>query len=222
MERSPTFSAENVGNMEYKDLKYLNRIVDGFISALKIVGENVQTLQRLTEIVYSMRNEAEKEIKALDYEVAMLDLVIETGTLEYDQLINSKTLCQSLARQNTRLLGRLERLQETVVATIDKKKTVFSKTLRKTFLAFIVALIPSAVLAFYLSSMFAGIGAWNLIFMIPVGIISLATVLSVLGAVRISSKAHSPLIDTLLLISNHYYSLAGEVPSINRLLNGIT
>jgi hypothetical protein len=70
--------------------------------------------------------------------------------------------------------------------------------------------------------MFAGIGAWNLIFMIPVGIISLATVLSVLGAVRISSKAHSPLIDTLLLISNHYYSLAGEVPSINRLLNGIT
>nr|MDO8134725.1 hypothetical protein [Candidatus Njordarchaeum guaymaensis] len=221
-ERSPTFSTENIKNTEYKDLKYLTQIVSSFVRALRIVGENIQTLQRLTEIVYLKRNEAERDIRTLDYDVALLDLVIATSTQESEQLENNKTMYQSLARQNIRLLGRLEHLQETVVATIQRKRKAFSRALRKTFLTFIIALVPSVFLTFYLHSVLAGLGAWNLIFVIPIGIILLATSLSVLKTVRISSKAHSPLIDSILLLSNHYYSLAGEVPSVNKLLNRIT
>jgi len=221
IEHSPTFSSENIRNTEYKDLKYLTQIVNSFMRALKIVGDNITTMQRLTEIVYLRRKEAERDIRSLDYEVALLNLAIPTGTEESNQLENNRTLYQSLARQNTRLLGRIERFRETVTTTISKKRIAFFKSLRRTFLMFTVALIPSVFLALYLQSVLAELGAWNLIFVIPIGIILLATVLSILRAVRISSKSHSPLIDSLLLLSNHYYSLAGEVPSVNKLLNRI-
>nr|MDO8099071.1 PqqD family peptide modification chaperone [Candidatus Njordarchaeota archaeon] len=222
IERSPTFSAENIRNTEYKDLRYITGILTSFIHALRIIGENIQTLQRLTETVYLKRNEAEREIRALDYDVALLDLVIATGIREPGQLNNNRTLYRSLARQNTRLLGRLEHLQEIVVETIQTKRIVFSRVLRRTFLLSIAALMPSIFLALYLNSVLSGLGAWNLIFAIPIGIILLDTLLSVLRTVRISSKAHSPLIDSLILLSNHCYSLAGEVPSVNKLLNRIT
>ncbi|WXG43678.1 MAG: hypothetical protein WED04_06500 [Promethearchaeati archaeon SRVP18_Atabeyarchaeia-1] len=221
MERSPTFNADNIMGTEYKELKFMRSVLDKFSRSLDILRENIEAMQSLTETVYLKAKEAEKEIRSLDYDVALLDLVIKATKYESDSFDSSTTLYSSLARQNHRLMDKVEKIRRIVAEALHKNEAAYSKNLRKMALASIIALIFSVFLTVYLHSMLSGLGAWNLILLAPIAIISSISLLSFLGAMKINSKAHSPIIDSLLLLSNHYYSLASTMPSINYLLNKI-
>lgn len=218
MERSPTFDAKNLRSAEYKELKFMRNILDKFSRSLEIVGENIQAMQSLIETVYMKTKEAEKEIRSLDYDVALLDLVIGATKCESDNLESNRTLYSTLAKQNHRLTEKLEKIEGLVAATIRKNEAAYSRSLRKMGLLSIVALVFSVFLTLYLNSMLVGLGAWNLILLIPITTISSISLLSFLRAMRISSKTHSPIIDSLLLLSNHYNTLASSMPSMNYLL----
>jgi hypothetical protein len=222
VERSPTFSIENIKNTECKDLKFLNRILDDFIDSLGIVEENVLTMQRLTETVSLKMREAGRAVKTLDYDVALLGVVVGVTARELEQVDSNRTFYAMLARQNRRLLGELEGLKKTVAETIRKKEKGFYGDIRRLWLTTVIALFASAIIAFYLSSLLRELGAWNLVLLVPIFTILSGGVLSLVRALRINSKAHSPIIDSVLLLSNHYYSLATNVPSASKFLNQIT
>ena len=221
IERSPTFSAQNLKSTEYKELKFMRSILEKFGRSLEIVTENIHALQRLTEAVYLKMKEAENELKGLDYDVALLDLVIGSTKYEADNMDASRRLYSGLARQNHRLLEKLGDIKELVAGAIRKNEAAYSRSLRKTALLSIIALIFSVFLTLYLNSMLVGLGAWNLILLAPITIISSISLFSFLRTMRISSKTHSPVIDSLLLLSNHYYSLASRIPPVSNLLNKV-
>jgi hypothetical protein len=221
MERSPTFDAQNLKNTEYKELKFMRSILEKFGRSLEIVGENIEALQRLTETVYLQTKEAEKEIKSLDYDVALLDLVVGATKYESENLETNRKLYSSLARQNHRLTEKLDDIRQLVGAAIHKSEASYSRSLRKMASLSIIALMFSVFLTLYLNSMLINLGAWNLILLAPITIISSISLFSFLRAIKISSKTHSPIIDSLLLLSNHYYSLASRMPSVTSLLNGL-
>jgi hypothetical protein len=196
----------------------MRSILDKFSRSLGIVGENIQAMQSLIETVCLKTKEAEKEIRSLDYDVALLDLVVGATKYESDNLESSRTLYSALARQNHRLTEKLEKIKALVAVTIRKNEAAYSRSLRKMGFLSIVALFFSVFLTLYLNSMLVGLGAWNLILLAPITTISSISLLSFLRAMRISSKTHSPIIDSLLLLSNHYYTLASSMPSMNYLL----
>jgi hypothetical protein len=221
IERTPTFTNENIRATEYKELKLISNILDSFTRSLKIVEGNIQTIQRLRETVYLRTKEAEKEIKSLDYNVALLDLAVSTTGHEFDQHDDSKVSYSTLIRQNRRLLGKLENLKGKVAEAAGKKEADYSRTLRKIGLSTFIALITAVIIAYYLREILYELGAWNLILLSPIIIISTVGLLSLRRALTISSKTHSPIIDSLLLLSNHYYSLTSTVPPVSQLLNQI-
>jgi hypothetical protein len=221
MERSPTFDAQNLKNIEYKELKFMGNILDKFSRSLEIVGENIQALQHLTETVYLRTKEAEKEIESLDYDVALLDLVIGATRYESDNLEASKRLYSGLSRQNHRLREKLGDIRQLVGAAIRKNEAAHSRSLRRMALLSTIALILSIPLTIYLNSMLVELGVWNLILLAPITTMLSISLFSFSRTVRISSKSHSPVIDSLLLLSNHYYSLASRMPSVTSVLNGL-
>jgi hypothetical protein len=221
IERTPTFTNENIRTSEYKELKLIRNTLDSFTRSLKIVEGNILAIERLRETVYLKTKEAEKEIKSLDYNVALLDLAISTSGHEFDQPDNSKVSYPALVRQNRRLLAKLENLKGKIAEAIGKKERDYSRTLRRIGVLTFIALVFSVVIAFYLREMLYELGAWNLILLSPIIVISAVGLLSLRRARTISAKTHSPIIDSLLLLSNHYYSLASSVPSVSQLLNQI-
>jgi hypothetical protein len=221
IERTPTFTNENIRATDYKELKLISGILDSFTRSLRIVEGNIQAIQHLRDTVYLRTKEAEKEIKSLDYNVALLDLAVSATGHEFDQPDSSRVSYSSLIRQNRRLLGKLENLKGKVTQAIGKNEAEYSRTLRKIGLATFIALTISVIIAFYLREILYELGAWNLMLLSPIIIISAVGLLSLHRAMTISSKTHSPIIDSLLLLSNHYYSLTSSVPSVSQLLNQI-
>jgi hypothetical protein len=221
MERSPTLSAENITNTEYKELKFMRNTLERFGRSLQIVQENIEAMQRLTERVYTRSKEAEERIRSLDYDVALLDLVIGATKYESGEFESNRSILSALARQNHRLMGKLEKIKETVAKAVQKNRATYIGGLRKMALVAIIALLFTVSLTFYLNSILVELGAWNLILFLPIIIISSISLLSFSRAMKISDKTHSPIIDSLLLLSNHYYSLASSVPLVSSLLNNI-
>jgi tetratricopeptide (TPR) repeat protein len=221
IERTPTFTGENIRATEYKELKLINSTLNNFDRSLKIVEGNIQAIQHLRETVHMEKKEAEKELDGLDYDVALLGLVINVGGQDSDLPHDSRVSCSALLRQNRRLSEKLESLKTKVTAALRRKEIDYRNTLRRIGLLTLIGLIISVPIAFYLRSMLLQLGAWNLLLLSPIAVILLVGFLSLRRAQTISGKAHSPIIDSLLLLSNHYSSLASEIPSVSQLLNQI-
>jgi hypothetical protein len=221
IERTPTFTKANIRDTEYKELKLINKILTNFGRSLNIVDGNIQAIEHLRETVYLQNKEAEKEIKSLDYDVALLDLAIRATGHEFNRPDDSRVSLSGLIRQNRTLSEKLENLKDKVSGAIRRKEAGHRRDMRKIGLLTSIALIISVTIAFYLRDILWQLGAWNLILLSPIIVISLVGMLSARKALTISAKTHSPIIDSLLLLSNHYYSLASGIPSVSQLLNQI-
>jgi hypothetical protein len=221
IERTPTFTNENIRATEYKELRLINTTLQNFSRSLEIVQKNIQAIEHLRDTVYLKNREAEKELKSLDYDVALLDLAINASGHEFDLQDNSRVSPSILLRQNRRLSEKLENLKTKVTGALHRKEIDYRQTLRRIGLLTSIGVIISVIIAFYLRDILLQLGPWNLILLFPIATVSLVGLLSLRRALSISGKTHSPIIDSLLLLSNHYYSLASDIPSVDQLLGQV-